>query len=449
MEEQQRGGFATKIGVVLATVGAAVGLGNIWRFPYLAGTNGGGAFILTYLACVLFVGVPILIMEFYIGRKTGQNPKAAFRTLTGGNRWSWVGWLCLVCAVLILSFYSVVAGWTAEYLIQSVTGGLEGKSSAELSTMFGEFTDHPVKPLFWLFVVLGLTALISLGGIKNGIERVSNILMPLLFVILLVLAVNSLMLPGAKEGLRFMFQPDFSKITPQVFLEALGQAFFSLSIGMGALITYASYFNKETNLPKTALIVAGLDTAVALLAGVIIFPIVFSFGLSPAEGPKLVFVALPSLFSQMVGGQIWSVLFFLLLLVAALTSTIAIAEVVVTMLHEEYRISRTKATLSVLALCTILGTFCSLSLGVWSSYTLFDKGVFGLFEFLAASIIEPIGGAAVALFGGWIISKEWIREELSLGSRMGRHGFNLFYFSLKYLAPLGILIIMLQQFGLI
>ncbi|MGL4993193.1 MAG: sodium-dependent transporter [Bacteroidales bacterium] len=449
MSTDERGGFTSKIGVVLATVGAAVGLGNIWRFPYLVGANGGGAFIITYLACVLLLGIPILLMEFYIGRKTGQNPKAAFRTLTGGNRWNWVGWLCLISSILILGFYSVVAGWTAEYLMESIVGGLVDKGSEDLSLMFNEFTNHPIKPLFWLFFVLGSTALISLGGIKDGIEKVSNILMPILFLILLLLAANSLMLDGAKEGLSFMFNPDFSKITPRVFIEALGQAFFSLSIGMGTLITYASYFNKKTNLPKTALLVVGLDTLVALLAGVIIFPIVFTFGISPGQGPELVFITLPNMFNNMFGGQVWSAMFFLLLLVAALTSTIAIAEVVVTLIHEEYNISRKRATFFVLFVCSILGVVCSLSLGVWREFTIFGMNIFGLSEYVAASILQPIGGAAIAIYGGWLVSKKLIKEELSIGSKISDQQFNLFYLTLKYVAPIGVLVIILQQFGIL
>lgn len=445
----ERGNFTTKIGVIAATVGAAVGLGNIWKFPYTAGANGGGAFIIVYLICVLLLGLPIIMSEFFLGRKTGQNPKGAFRSLSKNKKWQIFGILCLVCPVLILSFYSVVAGWTAEYFWQSITGELAGKNTQELATHFQSFSQDPVRPIIWMFVFLGLTVVVTLGGIKNGIERVSNILMPVLFLILLLLAGRSLMLDGASDGLVFMFKPDFSKITPKVILDAMGQAFFSLSVGMGALITYASYFKKETNMTQTAVIVAVLDTLVALLAGVIIFPAVFTFGISPSQGPELVFITLPNVFNQMAGGQIWSILFFFLLAVAALTSTISMSEIVVTYMIEEYKMSRRKILFGLLVICSILGSFCSLSLGKLNYIHLFGKDIFSSVDFIASNVLMPVGGAAIVVFVGWFVNKEIIYQEMKEGSNLHRHVFTIYYFTLKYIAPVGLIIILLSQLGII
>lgn len=445
----ERGSFTTKIGVIAATVGAAVGLGNIWKFPYTAGVNGGGAFIIVYLVCVLLLGLPIIMSEFFLGRKTGQNPKGAFRSLSKNKSWQVFGILCLICPVLILSFYSVVAGWTAEYFWQSITGELVGKNSQELAGLFQNFSHDPIRPILWMFLFLGLTVAVALGGIKNGIERVSNILMPVLFLILIILAGRALMLDGASEGLAFMFKPDFSKITPKVVLDAMGQAFFSLSVGMGALITYASYFKKDTNMPQTAVIVAVLDTLVAILAGVIIFPAVFTFGISPSQGPELVFITLPNVFNQMAGGQLWSVLFFFLLAVAALTSTISMSEIVVTYMMEEYNITRKKILFFLLLICGVLGSFCSLSLGVLNDIRFFGKEIFSLIDFTASNVLMPVGGAAIVIFVGWFVNKEIIYQEMQEGSKMHRCMFSMYYFTLKYIAPVGLVIILLSQIGVI
>ncbi|MGL5318252.1 MAG: sodium-dependent transporter [Bacteroidales bacterium] len=445
----ERGSFTTKLGVIAATVGAAVGLGNIWKFPYTAGVNGGGAFIIVYLIFVLFLGLPLIMSEFFIGRNTGQNPRGAFRTLSKIKSWQAFGLLCFICPILILSFYSVVAGWTAEYLWLSVSGDLTGKSAQELSSLFQGFSQDPVRPIIWMILFLILTISVSLGGIKNGIERVSNILMPVLFLILLILAGRSLLLEGAAEGLRFMFQPDFSKITSKVILDAMGQAFFSLSVGMGALITYASYFKKETNLPQTAVIVAILDTTVAILAGIIIFPAVFTFGISPAQGPELVFITLPNVFNQMTGGQLWSILFFFLLAVAALTSTISMSEIVVTYMMEEYKLSRKKILLGLFVVCSILGSLCSLSLGVMNDIRILGRDIFSLVDFTASNILMTLGGASIVIFVGWFVNKEIIYQEMLQGSKMKRSFFAMYYYTVKYIAPVGLITILLSQFGLI
>ncbi|MGL5788241.1 MAG: sodium-dependent transporter [Bacteroidales bacterium] len=449
MSTTQRANFTTKLGVIAATVGAAVGLGNIWRFPYTAGVNGGGAFLVIYLVCVLLVGLPLLMSELFLGRNTGQNPKGAFRALSKNKKWQWVGILCLLSPTMVLGFYSVVAGWTAEYFLQSITGNLAGKNAAELGEIFTTFSQDPLKPIMWLFVFLGLTIAVSLGGIKNGIERVSNILMPILFFLLIVLGIKSLTLEGASEGLKFLFKPDFSKISPMVVLEALGQAFFSLSIGLGISITYASYFKKETNMPQTSVIIAFLDTMVAILAGIIIFPAVFTFGINPGQGPELVFITLPSVFNQMVAGQFWGTMFFLLLAVAALTSTISLSEVIVTFLVEEYKLTRKKAVLMLMAVCGVIGVVSSLSLGIFSEYTLFGKNAFSLIEYIASNLLLPIAGFFIAIFVGWKLPKKVVHDELTTGAKFGAVLFNLYMFALRFIAPIGIIIVLLTQLGVI
>lgn len=274
----KRATFVTKLGVIAATVGSSVGLGNIWRFPYETGQNGGAAFLLVYILCVLFLGLPVMLAEFVVGRSAKANVNRSFLKLAPGTHWNIIGYMGVFAPVFIMGFYSVIAGWTLDYVYQAATFGMSQKSPEYFATAFTEFTASPIRPLFWIFLFLGMNYFIVSRGVSDGIERASNILMPLLFVILIAFCVRSLFLPGAKEGLSFLFHPDFSKIDSGVVLRAMGQAFFSLSLGMGTLITYASYFSDKTSLPKTAVTVASLDTFVAVLAGVIIFPAVFSFG---------------------------------------------------------------------------------------------------------------------------------------------------------------------------
>lgn len=310
---KERALFATKIGVVAATVGSAVGLGNIWRFPYEAGTHGGGAFLIVYIACVFAIGIPVMCSEFIMGRSTHRNVKGAFKMLTNRSGWHWVSYVGIMASLMILSFYSVVAGWTMEYLYQSVVGNFGTHTAEDFTRQFTEFSMSPWRPVMWTFIFLGLNFLVLRRGVQKGIERLSNILMPILFIILIIFAINSLLLPEAAKGISFLFNPDFSQITPKVVLGAMGQAFFSLSLGLSGLLTYASYFSDNTPLVRSAGIIAILDTLVAVLAGIIIFPAVFSFGAEPTAGPKLVFEVLPNIFQQMPGAYMWSVLFFVLL----------------------------------------------------------------------------------------------------------------------------------------
>src|SRR6056297_477972 len=299
-----RDGFGSKFGAIAAAAGSAIGLGNIWRFPYVVGENGGGAFLFIYLAFIFAIGIPVMLSEFTIGRKAQRNPFGAFRKLAPGKPWYLVGLMGVVAAFMILAFYTAVAGWTLEYIYQSIMNGFGGKSPNEINTMFETFRQGSFRPILWFVIFMFLSGFIVASGVKKGIERYAKILMPVLLILIIILCIRSVTLPGAKDGLLFLFKPDFSKITGNTILEALGQAFFSLSIGMGTLITYGSYINRKENLGSTAVQVSIADTFIAVLAGVAIFPAVFAFGINPAEGPELVFITLPNIFLQMPGGYV-------------------------------------------------------------------------------------------------------------------------------------------------
>ncbi|MDE6331722.1 MAG: sodium-dependent transporter [Muribaculaceae bacterium] len=430
---QNRPHFATRLGVIATTVGSAVGLGNIWRFPYEAGTHGGGAFLIIYIACIAVIGIPVICAEFVMGRASRRNIFGAFRTLAprGGRWWQSVGVLGILGSVLILSFYSVVAGWTIEYLLQSLAGTLDAVASSERQIAFDRFTGG-WRCVLWTVVILGLNCAIVLGGVRKGIERVSNLLMPLLFILLVTLAVNSLLLPGAASGLEFLFRPDFSTVDSSVILGALGQAFFSLSLGLGTMMIYASYFSPATPLLKSAATTAGLDTLVALIAGVIIFPAVFTFGAEPAAGPKLVFEVLPDIFYRMPGGAVWSTLFFLLLLLASLTSTISMSEISVAYLSEQWGMSRRKAVALNSGIVLVLGILCALSFGPLSDFTVCGKTIFELFDYVASNIIMPLGGMLISVFVGWVLKRQTFDLELKPAPRML---LNALVFSLRFIAP--------------
>lgn len=445
---KQRATFATRLGVIAASTGSAVGLGNIWRFPYETGQNGGGAFLLVYLVCVLLLGIPLIISEFVIGRTTKANVLHAFQQLAPRSRWNIIGYLSLLTAFIILSFYTVIAGWTIEYIYQALTNGFAGLSSTELAEAFTEFSTDTYKPVLWLAIFMAINFVILSVGVKKGIEKASNIMMTCLFGILIVFCIRSLFLPGGSEGLRFLFYPDFSQITPTVILKAMGQAFFSLSVGMGCLMTYGSYFNEKINLGKTALTVGMLDSLVALLAGIMIFPAVFSFGINPTAGAELIFITLPNVFQQMAGGYVWSVLFFILIAMAALTSTISLFEVIIAFFHEKYRMERKKATALVVGICFVFGTLCSLSLGPLKEYTLAGMNLFNLFDFASANIFLPVGAVAIAFFTGYRLKRKTLYDELSNNGRLHIPYFKPFLFCIRYIVPVGIALIFLSGLGL-
>ena len=449
MTHTKRATFGSKIGVILATVGCAVGLGNIWRFPYMLGENGGAAFLLVYISCILFLGIPVMITEFFIGRYSRKNAAGAFKVMAPGTKWSVIGYNGVTAAFLILGYYAVVSGWTLEYIVQAFSGSLEGKNATDFADEFTAFSTGVFRPILWTVVFIALTHIIIVSGVKEGIERASKVMMPMLFLILIALCVRSITLPGASEGLTFLFNPDFSKIDSSVVLSAMGQAFFSLSIGMGCLITYASYFGKQTNLQTTALQVTILDTLVAVLAGVMIFPAVFSFGIEPTTGPELVFITLPNVFEQLPFGNIWSFVFFVLLALAALTSTISLHEVSTAYVHEEYHISRKKAAVIVSVGVTIVGILCSLSMGVLKSYTLFGLNFFNLLDFVTAKIMLPLGGMMICIFTAKRVDKLLLKEEVTNHGTIRFYFFSTYVFFVKYIAPIGIGLIFFNELGLL
>jgi NSS family neurotransmitter:Na+ symporter len=437
----KRDSFSSKFGVVAAAAGSAVGLGNIWKFPYITGEYGGAAFLFVYLGFIVAIGLPVMIAEFLIGRKAKRNAFGAFRKLAPKSIWFVTGFLGVGAAYLILSFYGVVAGWAMSYVVESFSGTFNGKTSAEISNYFNDFSSQSVRPIVWQLSFMLLTALIVLMGIQKGIERYSKVLMPLLVVILLALVFRSVTLPGASKGIDFFLNPDFSKLTWDGVLNALGHAFFSLSLGMGTLITYGSYINKKNNLSKTAVQVTIADTAIAILAGLVILPAVFAFDLKPGEGPGLVFKTLPNVFLQMPGGDVFSVMFFLLLSIAALTSSISILEVVVAFLSEELKVSRKVATVFAAVSISFVGVFCSLSLGQLDNEVFLGLNFFDTLDFFAANVFLPVGGALISLFIGWRYGYEKTKEELSNHGKLKVLCMDVIFFSLKYVAPIAILIV--------
>jgi NSS family neurotransmitter:Na+ symporter len=438
-------GFTSNLGAIVAAAGSAIGLGNIWRFPYTVGQNGGGAFLLLYILFVFFLGLPIMMSEFVIGRRSQRNTVGAFRQLGPQyKRWTFVGVLGIVAAFLIYSFYSTVAGWTLNYVFLSGSGQLSGRTPEEVSQVFAAFTSGTAAPLICQLAFILLTAAVVLLGVQKGIEKCTKILMPLLLVLMLLLCVRSLTLRGSSAGLAFLFEPDFSKLTWSSVLSALGQALFSLSIGMGALVTYGSYIRKEDNLFKTGVCVAGADTLIALLSGIAIFPAVFAFGMSPASGPSLVYEVLPNVFGSMPMGALFAVLFFLLLSIAALTSTISLLEIVVLWAVEELHMKRVTATFLVSLLVFALGTVCTLSFGPFADMQIMGKTFFECLDHLTATYMMPIGALCIILFLGWRYPKAEVFDELTNQGRLKAGYFRVYYFVLRFLAPIALFIILIM-----
>ena len=445
---EKRGSFGSKLGVVLASAGSAVGLGNIWRFPTEVGQNGGAAFILVYIAFVLFLAMPVMVSEFVIGRSSGTNIVHAFRKLAPARWWIIIGFLGVLGGVLVLSFYGVVAGWTLKYTIDALTCRISGDNPAQ---MFNSFVSDPVSPLFYMALFLLLTHLVVIRGIRGGIERYSKLMMPLLLIIIVILVCCSLGMPGSTEGLRFLLKPDFSKVTPHVVLSAMGQAFFSLSVGIGCLATYASYFKKDMNLAGSAVNVCAIDTMVAIISGFIIFPAVFSVeGVRADAGPGLVFITLPhvfeSAFAQMpLVRYLFSSLFYLLLLLAALTSSISMHEICTAFVSEHYGVVRKKAARLVTIVYLILGTACSLSFGPWQDYTLAGMTIFGWFDYITAMFIMPLGGIFISLLAGWFLEDKLLTDELTNYGTLKVRGLQFLVFLIRWVAPIGVGMVFLNE----
>ena len=448
--KEKRVGFTTRLGAIAATVGSAVGLGNIWRFPYQAGENGGGAYILIYLLCVVLLGVPIMMSEFIIGRSTHKSMKGAVQELTPGSPFKIFAYVGVLGALLICGYYSVVCGWVIEYLWNSADGSLLGHTPDQYNDMFNTFVSTPQRCVLWTILFLVLNFLVLSRGIKNGIERIANIMMPVLFVLLIVFCVNSLMLPGSMKGMDFLFNIKFDQLGWKGVVDAMGQAFMSLSLGVTCLITYSSYFKDDSNLMKDAVTISALDTLVAILAGIVIFPAVFSFGLEPNAGPKLIFETLPTIFQQMPGGVIWAVLFFVLLFFASITSTISLSEIPITFMIDEYKISRGKAIAITATLMTIIAVLSALSFSTLSNVTIFGKNIFDFLDYVGPNFFMLLGGLVTAIYVGWILKKTVVHDQLTNGG-MHRSRFVQPYiiFCLRYVAPIAIIIIFLYYIGVI
>jgi len=436
-----RDGFGSKLGVIAAAAGSAVGLGNIYRFPCELGEHGGGAFLLVYLLIVLCLGVPVMLSEFVIGRRTQKNPIGAFRQLRPKSAWPILGFAGVVCAFIIMAFYSTVAGWTLEYIVKAVSNQFQGKSIEVMEQEFADFHNVGWKNVLWQGIFIFLTGFVVFKGVNNGIEKYSKVLMPLLVLILLVLAVRAVTLPGGSQGLAFLFKPDFSKITGSVLISALGQAFFSLSMGMGVLITYGSYINKNDNLATSALSVTLSDTLVAVLAAVVIFPAAFSFGIQPTAGMGLIFNTLPMIFNQMAGGYVFCVIFFVLLAVAALTSTISLLEVIVAYLVEEVHLTRRVATVVSATACFVIGIFASLSLKEGSPFTIGGRSFFDSLDFVSSNILLPLGALFIVIFVGWVFGKSKFFDEITNEGKLKLSLKGVIFFIIKFLAPLAIALI--------
>ena len=454
--------WSSKTGFILAAAGSAVGLGNIWKFPYIAGENGGAAFLFIYLICILAIGLPILNIEILLGRETQKNPVGAFKAIHGDSNWKYVGGLGVFASFTILSFYSIVGGWSVAYTIEALKGTFTSFPNPEVA---GEFFDLKNSNPYW---VLGYHTIfflsivgIILSGVKGGLEKASKFLMPILLFILFALVINGLMLPGSDKGIEFLFSPDWTKINPSTFLLALGHAFFTLSLGMGAMMTYGSYLSDRDDIVNASYMVAFLDTVIAILAGVAIFTVVFSSGYDPTAGPGLVFHVLPPLLAQLPGGYIFAFLFFLLLTIAAVTSGISILEVSVAYLVDELKFSRKKATMVMGILVYLAAIPCALSFNLLSDVTIPIQGkdftFFDVADFLASNILLPLGGFFLAIFAGYVWGIDSTVKALLKGDSGSLYFGNsilksstskrIFGLLIKYLSPVLIFLVFLYQFG--
>lgn len=436
--------WGSRFGFIMAAAGSAVGLGNIWRFPYTTGENGGGAFLLIYLAIILGFGLSVIIAEMLLGRTAQKNPVGAFKQL-GGGAWPLVGYMGVFTGFIITSFYMVVAGWCLAYIGFMATGELATTDADQLGAAFGGFISGTGAPLGFAALFMGMVLLVLLGGIAQGIERANKVLMPALFVLLLVLVVRSVTLDGAAEGLKFYLVPDWGKVTLGTLQEAVAQAFFSISLGMGTMITYGSYLSLKENIPSSALTVVLLDSSVAILAGLMIIPAVFAYGMNPSAGPGLTFITLPAVFASMPGGTFFGVLFFVLLSIAALTSAVSILEPMISFVVDELSIARKTAVSAIVGLCFVVGIPASLSLGVMGEFKLFGLNWFDLMDTLATNILLPLGGLCTAIFTGWFWGPKAI-EALSNNGTLSQPWAPLWLFIVRFVAPLGIAWILLSKF---
>ena len=448
----ERANFKNTLGVILATAGSAVGLGNVWRFPYMTGQNGGASYIVIYILCVLLLGIPCMISEFIIGRHSASNTARAYNKM--GNRW-WgiIGMLSVSTGFLITCYYVIVSGWCLQYMYATVLGELHGDAAYFIS-YFSDFSSNPWKPLLWVAVFMGITHWVIIHGVRGGIERASKVLMPALFVLLLVIVVASCMLPGAERGISFLLKPDFSKIDGSVCLNAMGQSFYSLSIGMGCICTYASYFSRRTNLSQSAIQISVIDCLVAILAGLMIFPAAFSVGVQPDSGPSLIYITLPNVFQQAFSavpfvGTIVSFAFYALMSLAALTSMISLHEVSTAFFQEEMHISRKRSATIVSVSTSVIAIFCSLSLAGVDWLVIGGKSLFDWFDFVTGQLFLPIVGFFACLFIGWYVPKDIVRDEFTNWGTLRSPLYPVYLVCVRFVCPTGILLVFLNQLGII
>jgi NSS family neurotransmitter:Na+ symporter len=444
------GEWSSRFAFILAATGSAVGLGNIWKFPYITGENGGGAFVVIYLLCVALIGIPIMMAETMLGRRTRQDPINTMEQLTeeagADKNWHYVGWAGVTAGVLILSYYSVIAGWASAYVIKAFTGSFSNADAETIKGIFDAFVGSPVQLIFWHSLFMAATMLIVVRGVSNGLEYAVRHLMPGLFALMILLLGYAMTTDGYFQGLHFLFNFDFSKLTSDSVLTAMGQAFFTLSLGMGAVMVYGSYLSANISIAKTSVIIAGIDTIVALLAGLIIFPIVFTHGLHPDSGPGLIFKTLPIAFGSMTGGWLFGILFFLVLTIAALTSSIALIEPAVAWLVDSKGYTREKACIASGLVTWILGLGTVFSFNVWSDVKLFDRTFFELLDYLTANLMLPIGGFAIAVFAGWIMKRQHSEQELNMPNAQY---YQLWKFLICFVAPAAVFLVFLHVVGVL
>ncbi|MED4136275.1 sodium-dependent transporter [Priestia megaterium] len=439
--------WTSKLGFILASAGSAIGIGAIWKLPYVAGTSGGGAFFLLFILFTAIIGLPLLLAEFVLGRHTQKEAIRAYDAVAPGSLWKGIGYLGVITCFILLSFYSVVGGWILQYIFASVTGQLNGVS--DYGSLFNSTIANPTSAVISQFVFLLLTIVVVARGIQNGIEKANKILMPALFILFIIIIIRSLTLDGAMEGVSFFLYPDFSKLTSQTILFAMGQAFFSLSVGVSVMVTYSSYLSKQQNLPKSAISISALNILISLLAGLAIFPAVFSMGVKPTEGPGLLFIVLPSIFEQLPFGIVFQTFFLALFLFATLTSAFSMLEIIVASLAKGEQHKRIKLSWISGLLIFVVGIPSALSYGLLSDVSIFGKSIFDAFDFLVSNILMPLGALLIAIFVPWKMKKDVLIEEFKHGSANVKRWFSLWLLAIRYIAPVLIVIVFLNMLGFI
>ncbi|MGZ8095747.1 MAG: sodium-dependent transporter [Methylosarcina sp.] len=444
------GEWSSRFAFILAATGSAVGLGNIWKFPYITGENGGGAFVFVYLLCVVLIGVPIMMAETMLGRRTRQDPINTMHILAdeagAEGKWHYLGWLGVTAGLLILSYYSVIAGWSSAYILKALAGSFFDADAPAIKDIFDNFVGSPLQLVFWHSVFMAATMMIVVRGVHDGLEHSVRLLMPGLFILMILLLAYAMSTTGYFQGLNFLIRPDFSKLTADSILTAMGQAFFTLSLGMGSVMVYGSYLSNEVSIAKASYIIAAADTLVALLAGLIIFPIVFTHGLHPDSGPGLIFKTLPIAFGTMTGGWLFGILFFLMLAIAALTSSIALVEPAVAWLVESKGFSREKACIAAGLAAWVMGLGTVFSFNVWADFKIFGRTFFELLDYLTANMMLPIGGFCIAVFSGWIMHRQHSEQELNLPTAQS---YEWWKFLVSYVAPIAVFLVFLNAVGVL